>query len=285
MPSNPYYFKTSVVSFYHALLALMGLGILLYNAVNRKVCKKYMSKMAIICTGLLGVPIIVDSIYDVAIEHNPANFDPATLIVIGIIMTIATALATTFLVMTAKKCDPTVSCKKKGYTALSMTTEDENGEERRKMDKTEMEKLTLYPINMLMLVNLTVSLVVVILVTTICYFMRVGSYYDRNKVRELDSLYFALVMIGLHVAFFVMDIVWRKNLMGIVCMHHFTLGIYLLSNTVEIHKSQSVIEKVGFLGFLLLSVPLSAIKLSYFFVMRNNFGVSQDPSPLSAKLQ
>lgn len=120
-PSNPYYFKSHIVSFYYALLMIIGLGIIIYNVINRRICKKYTSKTALIINGSLGIPIIVDSMYDIITKFKADNFSPAALITLMVIMFILSILAIIFFVQTAKKCSPVISCKKNGYEMLRST--------------------------------------------------------------------------------------------------------------------------------------------------------------------
>ena len=130
---------------------------------------------------------------------------------------------------------------------------------------------------MLLLVNLTASMVLIILLTAITYLMRIISYYDNSNIRELDCLYFSIILVAFHLLFGIFDIVWRKSVIGVIFLHHFTLGVYLLSNTLDLHHQQKMIETVSLLGFLLLSTPFMVINIAYFFVMKNDFFSIEQP--------
>ena len=110
--SNPFYFKSHLINFYHMTLALMGLGIIIYNAINRRICKKYTSKTALIINGFLGIPIIIDSLYDVITRYKANNFSPVALIILTVIMFILAILSIAFFIQTARKCSPIIACKK-----------------------------------------------------------------------------------------------------------------------------------------------------------------------------
>ena len=267
-PTNPYYFKSHILNFYYMCVAMVGIGILIFNAFNRRICRKYTSKTALVIHGFLGVPIIVDSIYDIVTDYSADNFSPAALITILCVMAIVAILSVGFFIHSARRCNPTLACKKKGgYQALKSTSDAD----AKKTEKRDREKKLIYPINMLLLVNVTAAMVLIIVVMTVTYIMRVVSYYDNNKVRELDCLYFAIIVIVHHILFALMDIFWRHTIIGVIFSHHLTLGMYLLSNVLDLHNQQKLIETVSLLGFLLLSIPLMTISVAYFFVMKSNF--------------
>ena len=268
--SNPFYFKTPLVNWFHAIFGIMSLSMVVYNIIYRKEGRYSINYNSMLITSFFSLPIIVDSIYDVSIHHDPHRFSPEALIVILVAMTLITALGVAYLRYIGRNCSSVTECKMaNGYSKVPTSTS-------RKSRRDADWKKSHFFVNILIFSNVLIGFVVLTAIMTSQYTLRLVSYYDSNKIRELDALYSTLVLIGMHVVFLILDIVLRKTIWGLNVVHHLILGIYILSNMIELHNRQRLIEDVSILSFLLISIPLSVINMVYLLMGRLSLFIGED---------
>ena len=265
MGSNPFYFKSRLVNWFHALYTLAALSLVIYNIVYRKYGRNNINYLSMLITSVLTVPIIVDSIYDVAVNHKPSKFTPEWLIVILVAMSLVTLLGSLYVRYVSSRCSSVSECElANGYSRLAT----DEGDGKRTRRKNEGWRKSHFFVNIVVFSNILIGFVVFSAVMTVHYALRLVSYYDSNYVRELDALYSTLALVGMHLVFVLFDIFFRKTIWGLAIVHHFILGIYILSNVIELHEKQGIIEDVSILVFLCASVPLFVINLVYLLMGR-----------------
>ena len=258
MSSNPFYFKTRLVNWFHALFGLVSLLMVMYNIIYRKEGRlDKLNYTSMMITAVLAIPLVVDNVYDVAISYDPAKFSLAALITILVAMILMFILGAIYARYISKQCVSTYECKlANGYSRLATNT-------TRKMKKIADFKRSHFFVNVVVFANVLMGLVVFSGIMTAQYTLRIVSMEDKNTIREMDALYSTLVLLGMHLVFLVFDVLFRKGLWGLNFSHHLILGIYILSNLIELHYKQRILESVTVLSFLCVSIPLFVISLVY----------------------
>lgn len=273
--SNPMYFKSVVMNVYQMVIASWGLGIVLYNIKHKRIAEKYVSKTALMITGMLSLPTIIDNLYDIMVSNDPHQFNITTLSLLLAAMSLAAIMSIAFAIYNGKQCYQISECLN-GFQYTELIQKERGGDEEDAAEEEEAqysadrdaEVKQMYPVNVFLLANYTTAVVTSNVIYVLNYLMRVWSSSDKAFVREMDVLFYSLCIVALIIAFVLLDFWQRDGYMGPLFSHYLTAGMFLLSISFELHDNVKVLETLTLISFLCVALPLCTFKIIYWIGKR-----------------